>query len=73
MKLEKRDVAEALGLVYNGTSWEYDSDGEEYEFHKFLFQGKEMLVWANRELDEAWEEASSLLLEPLVELLISKL
>jgi hypothetical protein len=35
MKLTKRDVAEGLGLTYKGTSWEYDSDGVEYEFHKF--------------------------------------
>lgn len=73
MKLEKRDVAEALGLVYIGTRWEYDSDGEEYEFHKFNFRDKELFVWANRELDEAWEEVSEQLLEPLVELLKERL
>jgi hypothetical protein len=73
MKLTKRDVAEGLGLTYHGTSWEYDSDGVEYEFHKFSFGGKDMLVWANRELDEAWEEAAKKLLEPLVDYLLGNL
>jgi hypothetical protein len=73
MKLTKVDIAEGFGMVYSGTSWEYDSDGEEYEFHKFSFRGKNMSVWANRELEEAWEEAAEKLLEPLVELLLGNL
>jgi hypothetical protein len=32
-----------------------------------------MLVWASRELDEAWEEAAEKLLEPLVDYLLRNL
>jgi hypothetical protein len=73
MKLTKRDVAEGLGLTYRGTSWEYDSNGIEYNFHKFSFNGKQILLWASKDLDEAWEEAAEKLLEPLVDYLLGNL
>ncbi len=74
MKLEKRDVAECLGLVYNGTKFGYDNfTHKEYKFYKFSFEGKEILVYADKELGEAWEESANKVLEPLVELLKSKL
>lgn len=73
MKLEKRDVAQALGLVYNGEKFEYDNfTHKEYKFYKFSFEGKEILVHAV-ELGDAWEEATDKVLEPLVELLKGKL
>jgi hypothetical protein len=74
MKLTKVDIAKALGMTYNGTSWVADSDEEEYEAHTFSYRGKTMIVWATyRNLDEAWEEAAEKLLEPLVDYLLGNL
>lgn len=69
MKLEKRDVAEALGLVYNGEKWdeEYDS------YYEFDFNGKVMFITGWHTDNTAWEEATNKVLEPLVELLKERL
>lgn len=70
MKLEKRDVAEALGLTYDGE----ESDGQGSYYHTFYFCGKMIqdtsICYG---ADEAWEDAANKVLEPLVELLKSKL
>jgi len=69
MKLEKRDIAESFGLVYNST--EENSLGEYY--HTFDFHGKIFQTSPVWDVDCAWEQAANLVLEPLVELLKSKL
>lgn len=70
MKLEKRDIAECLGLTYNGT--EPDIYGTYY--HTFYFCG-EMIQDTNSyySIEEAWEDAADKVLEPLVELLKERL
>ena len=70
MKLEKRDVAECLGLCYCGTQYNDDMEG----CHTFYFNG--IMIQKTSEhlnLEFAWEQAANLVLEPLVELLKGKL
>ena len=69
MKLEKRDVAECLGLVYNGTCW----NEEDNHVHYFQCFGKDIYTDVRYDIDEAWEEAADKVLEPLVELLKEQL
>ncbi len=70
MKLEKRDVAECLGLTYDGE--ESDTYGDYY--HTFYFRGKMIQdTTICYSAEEAWEEAANKVLEPFVELLKSKL
>lgn len=64
MKLEKRDIAEALGLVYK----DIDTRGY-YDYHVFGFSDREILIGTYIDLEDAWEEATNKVLEPLVELL----
>ena len=75
MKLEKRDVAEALGLVYNGTIFDEDNSIEfgAQSLHHFQFAGEDIYSGCWNSEEDAWEEVSSLLLEPLVELLKERL
>lgn len=68
MKLEKRDVAEALGLVYK----DIDTRGY-YDYHVFWFYNKEILIGTYIDLEDAWEEAANKVLEPLVGLLKERL
>lgn len=75
MKLEKRDVAECLGLVYNGTIFDEDNEtgfGAQ-SLHYFQFAGKDVYSGCWNSEEAAWEEVSNLLLEPLVELLKERL
>ena len=75
MKLEKRDVAEALGLGYNGTIFDEDNStgfGAQ-SLHYFQFGGKDIYSGCWNSEEDAWEEVSNILLEPLVELLKGKL
>lgn len=73
MKLTKRDVAEGLGMTYQGTSWEYEGDYE-LEYHEFNFNSKRILINCYAySVDEAWEEAADKLLEPLVDYLLGNL
>lgn len=69
MKLEKKDIAEAFGMVYNGTCW----NEEDNHVHYFQCFGKDIYIGLWYDIDEAWEQAADKLLEPLVELLKSKL
>lgn len=71
MKLEKRDIAEALGLVYNGVGEIQSSD---LIYHRFSFNGAELNLRAYSFNEEAaWEYAVDRLLNPLVELLKERL
>lgn len=70
MKLEKRDVAEALGLVYNGEKWDF---GNNSGYLVFDFNGKTLDIGDWHTEESAWEEAANKVLEPLVELLRNKL
>ena len=69
MKLEKRDVAEALGLEFFGV-YKYNKLPHYY----FKFHDKEFRFekWTEH-VEIPWEEAANKVLEPLVELLKSKL
>lgn len=69
MKLTKVDIAEGLGMIYTGE--EYIED--EGFFHVFQFSGKQVRVRAYNGLEQAWEEASEKLLEPLVDYLLGNL
>lgn len=69
MKLENRDIAEALGLVYNGVIEQID--GEYY--HYFQFCSKDFYYSEWRDLEECWEMASEEVLEPLMGLIVDKL
>ena len=70
MKLEKRDVAECLGLSYDG---EESHDQGNY-YHTFYFCGKMIQDTSIcYSVEEAWEDAANKVLEPLVELLKGKL
>ena len=62
MKLEKRDIAEALGLVYHGTIW----NEEDNHVHYFQFHNKDIYVNTWLDIDEAWEEASERVVKSLV-------
>jgi len=62
MKLEKKDVAEALGLVYHGTIW----NEEDNHVHYFQFHNKDIYVNTWLDVDEAWEEASERVVKSLV-------
>ena len=68
MKLEKKDIAEALGLKYIG------EDGDrEYYYHVFLFEGNRILVPDSYSMERAWEEAADTVLEPLIEFISKSL
>lgn len=69
MKLENRDIAEALGLVYNGVIEQID--GEYY--HYFQFGSKDFYYSEWRDLEECWEMASEKVVKPLMELIVDKL
>lgn len=75
MKLEKRDIAEALGLVYNGTIFDEDNSTGfgARSLHYFQFAGEDVYSGTWNSEEDAWEEVSNLLLEPLVELLKERL
>ena len=70
MKLEKRDVAECLGLVYKGERWDF---GDNTGYFVFDFNGEALDVGGWHTEDSAWREAADKVLEPLVELLKSNL
>lgn len=66
MKLTKVDIAQALGLKYNGCF----IGGN----HMFSFNGKSLVVpMRSWEEEEPWEEAAEKLLEPLVDYLLGNL
>lgn len=68
MKLEKKDIAKTLGLKYIG-----DDTVGYYDYHVFLFNGATVLVGCYRSIEDAWEEASGKVLEPLIEFISKSL
>ena len=68
MKLEKKDIAQALGLVYNGVV-----KLEEAYYHCFQFGSKDFYYVYCDDLEECWEYASEEVLEPLMGLIVDKL
>ena len=68
MKLEKKDIAEALGLEYIGE----EIVGEGYYFI-FLFEGNRITVPEWKGVEDALEEASEKVLEPLIEFISKSL
>ena len=68
MELEKKDIAKALGLEYTGA----DTLGY-YDYHVFSFNGATVLVGCYRSIEDAWEEASEKVLEPLIEFISKSL
>jgi hypothetical protein len=73
MKLNKRDVAEGLGMIYTGTQYAHYEYAYETEYHVFQFKGKCILVDEGVPVEQAWEEAAEKLLEPLVDYLLGNL
>ena len=73
MKLEKKDIAEALGMWYYGDDDYDESTGNYYHVFKFYNSDKEIKVatWVSK--DEAWEEASNEFLKPLEKILFDNL
>lgn len=71
MKLEKKDIAQALGLVYNGEIFDEDNStgfGAQ-SLHYFQFGDKDLYSGTWNDIDDAWDEVANVLLAPLVELL----
>lgn len=75
MKLQKRDIAEALGLVYQGkiNNQPAITGLGCYEVHYFQFEDKNLYCGGWYSEDEAWDGVSDLLLKPFIELLKGKL
>lgn len=70
MKLTKRDIAEGLGLTYDGE----ESDDQGCYYHTFHFCGKMIQrTSCYYSIDEAWDEAADKLLDPLVDYLLGNL
>lgn len=70
MKLEKRDIAECLGLTYMGERWDF---GNNKGCFVFDFNGETLEVGGWNTEESAWREAADKVLQPLVELLKDKL
>ncbi len=68
MKLEKRDIAECLGLSYIGTELNWGGNLA----HKFLFGYKE-LYYNHLTEDQAWDKATEDVLDTLHNYVVANL